>query len=361
MHSRLTRAWAEIDLGALKQNGVALSARAGRPLLPMVKADAYGLGAVPVVRALDALAPWGYGVATIEEGAALRSADINRPIVVFTPLSSSELREARDARLTPMLATRGAIAEWASMGGGAWHLGIDTGMSRAGARWDEIARLADAAAAIPPEGACTHFHSAERNDESVTVQERRFHEAIASLRSRPPLLHVENSAALARRGRSQWDLLRPGIFLYGVGSDTGADLAPTPVVSLRARVVDVRVVRDGETVSYGATYRAVGDRRIATLAVGYADGYTRSLGNRGVALVRGRRAPVAGLVTMDMTMIDVTDIGCEIGDVATLIGTDGGEQLDVETVARLADMSPYELLTGLRGRLARIYREGEGR
>jgi alanine racemase len=117
-------------------------------------------------------------------------------------------------------------------------------------------------------------------------------------------------------------------------------------------------VEDGETVSYDATYRAVGRRRIATLPIGYGDGYRRALSNRGTALIRGRPVPVAGLVTMDMTMLDVTDVECDIGDVATLIGRDGEAELDVETVARTADMSPYELLTGLRGRLPRIYSGG---
>jgi alanine racemase len=167
------------------------------------------------------------------------------------------------------------------------------------------------------------------------------------------MLHAENGAALERGDRSPWTVARPGIFLYGVS--TGAAAAVEPVVAVRARVVDLRVARDGETVSYYGTYHAVGDRRIATLAIGYADGIPRALGNRGYAILRGRRTLIAGVVTMDMTMIDVTGVDVEVGDTATLIGADGELALSVTDVAEVIDMSPYELLTGLRGRLVRRY------
>jgi alanine racemase len=173
---------------------------------------------------------------------------------------------------------------------------------------------------------------------------------------RPALVHCENGAAVERVYPSRWSLIRPGIFLYGVSSGDGATLRPEPVASIRARIVELRSLEDGDTVSYEAAYRAVGPRRIATIAIGYADGYRRAYSNRGTALVRGRRVPVAGVVTMDMTMLDVTDVPCEIGDAATLLGRDGDDTLDIDSVARAAELSPYELLTGLRQRLARIYR-----
>ena len=350
------RAWVEIDLGALRRNGAAIARRAGVPLLPMIKADAYGLGAEPVARALEPLAPWGYGVATVDEGCTLRSAGVTRPIVVFTPLLETEFLRAREADLTLVLGDRARIAAWSALGG-RWHLGIDTGMARAGIRWDLVRELDDVLRAAPPEGACTHFHSAGRDPEAVTTQERRFADALDALPSRPSILHAENGVVLEWRAPSHWSVVRPGIFLYGVGQSERAEIHPEPVVHLRARVVDLRDLRDGDTVSYDATYRAVGDRRVATLAAGYADGYRRSLSNRGVALVRGRRVPVAGLVTMDMTMLDVTGVPCEVGDVATLIGRDGDEVLSVADVARIAEVSPYELLTGLRGRPDRLYHE----
>jgi len=217
-----------------------------------------------------------------------------------------------------------------------------------------VSDIRDAISRCPPEGAYTHFHSAELNDGSLDEQEKRFRRALDTLPERPRILHAENSAALARRNESDWACVRPGIFLYGVGSGGGALLEPEPVVHVRARVIDLRRVRDGETVSYDATYRAVGDRRIATLGIGYADGYPRSLSNRGCAILGERRVRVAGVVTMDMTMVDVTGVPCALGDIATVIG--GDEALNVATVAQVAEMSPYELLTGLRGRLSRVYR-----
>jgi alanine racemase len=350
----MTRAWVDIDLGALRRNGAGIAARAGVPLLPMVKADAYGLGAVRVARALEELDPWGFGVATIREGEELRRAGITRPIVIFTPLTLEDLDAARRAGIRPALETRESIQRWAATGE-PWHLSIDTGMSRAGVRWTDVADLRPLLELAPPEGAFTHFHSADVDDGSREVQERRFAEALAAMPFRPMLLHAENGAAAARVEGSRWDLVRPGIFLYGVGS--GAPLAPEPVVAIRARVVATRWLEDGETVSYLATYRAVGRRRIATLPLGYADGYRRSLSNRATVILNGRRAPVAGLVTMDMTMIDVTDVPCEVGDVATLAGRDGDDVIEMSELGEASELSPYELLTGLRQRLPRRYLE----
>jgi alanine racemase len=354
--SVLTRAWVEIDLGALERNAVVIAARAGVPILPMIKADAYGLGAVAAARALEAIEPWGYGVATVDEGAELRAAGIKRRIVVFTPLMNGDLPGAYRERLTPALSHPASIAAWRELGDLPWHLAVDTGMSRAGLRWDSVHTLRDLLRASPPEGAFTHFHSADIDASSIDVQERRFREAIAALPVRPVVLHAENGAAVERRGHSPWDLVRPGIFLYGVSS-LGV-VTPDPVFAVRARVVDIRAVREGETVSYLGSYRAVGNRRIATLAIGYADGLRRALSNRGSALVRGREVPIAGMVTMDMTMVDVTDVPCEIGDIATLIGQDGDARIDAAAVAHLVELSPYELLTGLRGRLERLYHKG---
>jgi len=208
---------------------------------------------------------------------------------------------------------------------------------------------------VPPEGAFTHFHSAELDNGTLAAQEKLFRAAIASLPSRPRLLHADNSAAIARKGRSEWDLVRPGIFLYGVGSGRSAALQPEPVVHLRAPIVEIRNLEAGDTVSYGGTLRVERAARVATLAVGYADGYPRSLSKAGSVLVGGTLAPVAGTVTMDMTMIDVTTVRCEVGDVATLIGRAGDTVLTVERVADDAGMSPYELLTGLRSRVERSY------
>ncbi|HEV7705824.1 MAG TPA: alanine racemase [Gemmatimonadaceae bacterium] len=355
---RLTRGWIEVELDAIVRNARTMQVRAPT-ILPMVKADAYGTGAVRVARALEPLAPWGYGVATIEEGVELREAGIARPIVLFTSVEVDELSAVRDARVTPALASAAAISDWHRIGGGAWHLAIDTGMSRAGIRWDAVRDLSSLLVAHPPQGAFTHFHSASLDDGSLSEQEARFEQSLAMLPAVPSLVHAENSAALARRDRSRWSLGRPGIFLYGVGAGAHAIARPEPVISVRARIVEMRTLLAGETVSYDATFVAKRESRIATLPIGYADGYRRSLGNSAYALIAGRRVPVVGVVTMDMTMLDVTGVEAGIGDVVTLVGGDGAELLDVATIADLAGASPYEILTGFHARLPRHYSGGE--
>ena len=359
MPSHLTRAWVEIDLGALLRNGARVAEHTRSRLLPMVKADAYGLGAVRVACALHELDPWGFGVATVAEGDELRRAGIERPIVVFTPLLAKDFDAVRRARLTPALGDAESIKIWQRTGL-PWHLAVDTGMNRAGAPWRDVATLHDAIAAAPPQGVFTHFHSAELADDSRIEQEDRFIKVIEALPVRPAMIHAENSPGATHRGKKyhrQWSVARPGVFLYGVGFGD-AEIEPEPVVSVRARVVDLRTIDPGDSVSYGATFRAARRSRIATLAIGYADGYRRVFSNIGTALIGGRRARVAGNVTMDMTMVDVTDIPCEIGDIATLIGDDGEELLTLNEVAAAGSMSPYELLTGLRGRLPRRYFPG---
>lgn len=351
-----TRAWVDIDLGALLRNGEALAKHARVPLLPMVKADGYGLGVIPVVRALSKLNPFGFGVATVDEGREIRDAGVKDPVIVFTPLLPAELPRLRESKLIPTLSTPSGISAWTECGGGPWHLAIDTGLSRAGIRWDSIAELADLLRHSPPDGAFTHFHSPELDDGSMEIQESRFREAIAALPARPALLHTDSSAAIVRRSPSFWNFVRPGVFLYGVGSGDRAALQPEQVVHLRARVVELHDLHVGESVGYDATWRATRPSRVATLAIGYADGLHKAMGNRAEALVNGRRVPVIGGVMMDMTMIDVTDVRCSVGEHATLIGADGGDVLSVEAVAARADLSPYEVLTGLRQRITRIHR-----
>jgi alanine racemase len=355
MREEMRRAWVEVDLGALRQNAVTMRERAGVPLLPMVKADAYGLGSVQVVRALLPLDPWGFGIATVREAAMLRRNGIAARLMIFTPILCEEFPEARALRLVPTFGDASSIARWTESGGGEWHLAIDTGMSRAGVPWHRVGDLVEVCRRHPPEGACTHFHSANRDDGSRQKQQQRFDAAVRALPARPRYLHAENSAAIERQPGSPWDLARPGVFLYGV--EGGQDLAvrPEPVAALRARVVELRTVPDAESVSYLATYRADGPRVIATVAAGYADGLPWSLGNRGTALVRERRVPIAGIVTMDMTMLDVTGAECTVGDVATFLGRDGAELLDVNELARVATRSPYELLVGLGLRADRVY------
>ena len=353
----VNRGWIEVDLGAIVRNAEALRARSGVALIPMIKADAYGLGAVEVARALEKLHPLAYGVATVEEGAELRTAGIERPIIVFTPLLSDDMEGARRTNLIPTLGSVETITKWGRYGK-PYDLAIDTGMARAGIPWREIGKILEVVKAFPPHGAFTHFHSPNLNDSTMDEQLARFEEAVSKLPVRPGVLHTDSSAAITRHGKSTWDAVRPGIFLYGVGSGQGAGLEPECVVTMKAPIVETRWVEVGDTVSYEATWTAPARSCIATVALGYADGYPRNASAGGVGVVRERVVRIAGRVTMDMIMLDVTEAGAETGDIVTLIGdgSKAGAAIDVSSVAEVAEMSPYELLTGLRGRIGRIYR-----
>lgn len=350
------RAWMEVNLGALRRNGELLVRHSGARLLPMVKADAYGLGVGPVVRTLEHLDPWGYGVATVAEGEELRSLGISRPLVVFTPLLAEDLAAAREAELTPTLASAETIEAWAKHRA-PWHLAIDTGMQRAGLPWREVASVVEVVRRFPPQAVFTHFHSAETDPASMSEQERRFEDALQLL-PKIALVHTDNSAAIIRRGHTKRPIVRPGIFLYGGGGFAGSQLSPEQVVHVRARIVEIRDAAAGDTVSYGATFTASRPSRIATLGIGHADGYPIAMSDRGMALVRGATAPVVGRVTMDMTMLDVTGVECETGDVATLIGSDGPTNLSLDDVATRGVVSPYELLVRMRNRIPRMYGDG---
>ncbi|MEO8577582.1 MAG: alanine racemase [Gemmatimonadales bacterium] len=353
----LSRAWLEVDLGALTRNAAALGKRAGVPLIPMIKADAYGLGAVQVANALEILAPLAYGIATVAEGEELRSAGIERPIVVFTPLLEEDMRTAHEARLTPTLGCAEEIHSW-KLYGSPYHLSVDTGMARAGLPWREMQSIAASLESTPPAGAFTHFHSAALDDGSMDEQTKRFCDAIDRLPVRPKILHTDSSAAIVRHDLSPWNAVRPGIFMYGVGSGATASIQPESVLTLNARIVELRWIEPGDTVSYDATFTARSRSLIATVPVGYADGYPRAASNAGRAIVRGKLIPIAGRVTMDMIMLDVTNTGAETGDVVTLIGdgTTHDARIDMASLATLADVSPYEILTGLRGRIERVYK-----
>lgn len=351
------RAWLDVSVPALRANALSLQGRTGLPLIPMVKANAYGVGAEGVVRALEAIEPLAYGVAAVAEGESLRALGVRRPVIVFTPILEAEHGRARAADLTPALGDARSIESWAATGR-AYHLAIDTGMSRSGLQWRDVTDVYDAVRRWPPAAAFTHFHSAELDDGSADLQMQRFLGAVDAMAVPIRLLHADNSAAavLGVDGYGRLGAMRPGIFLYGVGTAPG--LRPEPVITLRARVVDIRWIESGDTVSYDATFTAQTRMRIATTAVGYGDGYPRALSDRAVAVLNGRPVPQRGLVTMDMTMFDVTDTQCEIGDVVTLIGDCTAADLSVETIARLAGMSPYQLLTGMTPRLERRYNDG---
>ena len=344
----------DVDPGAVVANARQVAEVSGARLMPMVKANGYGLGAVALTRALEALDPWGYGVASVEEGAELRSAGIGRPVVVFTPLLPEWIGGMLRHDLRPVIDDRPVLEGWlAAAGDRPFHIGVDTGMARAGVAFDDRAALAalrqrlDSAAGY--EGVCSHFHSADADPGSMTAQHERFIGAIAALGRRPPLVHMANSAAALRGRQFAGDVVRPGIFLYG--GQAGAGLpAPRTAAALRARVVAVREIPAGASVSYGATWQAAGPASIATLAIGYADGFPRSLSNRGRAELDGVVVPVRGRVTMDMTLVE-TNGRVRPGETATLFGG----RITLDEQAALAGTISYELLTSLGRRVARRY------
>jgi alanine racemase len=342
------RAWVDVDLTALVRNARTIGHRSRARLLPMVKANGYGLGAVPVSRALEVLDPWGFGVATAIEGAELRAAGITRPIVVFSPVVPAGFAECIAHDLRPSLGDVASLAAWIPSGK-PFHLEIDTGMARAGLRWSDGNALADAARLLAGasawEGVFTHFHSPDTDPSATAVQWARFEMVLGALPSRPPLVHAANSAAALAGTRYAADLVRPGIFLYG-GAAGG--MAPEPVARLCARVVATRHLQAGDSVSYGASWIAPGPVAAATLGIGYADGVPRTLSNHGAVEVCGRRCPILGRVTMDMTIIESD---AAIGEIATVFG--GLVTLDQQAVA--AGTISYELLTSLAARVERRY------
>ena len=369
----MRRAWMEVDCRALRANYTAVAQRipAGCRMLPMVKADAYGTGAGLAVRALGPLGPHAFGVATVDEAIRVREDGWDGRVVVFTPTLPADLDRLLAAGLEPVVggpAALGACAAAARAAGTVLpvHLEVDTGMGRFGLAWDEVARCAPDVAEALAEGGVTldstftHFHSAEADEAATYEQWRRLSEAIDALRSAgtdPGLVHAANSAAAVEYSGVAGDMVRPGVWLYGAQV---AGRRPAPVAHVRARVLDVRDVKAGSTVSYGATWKAPGPARLATLGIGYADGLRRCLTGHGRALIHGRAAPMRGVITMDSTVVDVTgrdDV--RPGDVATVLGRDGAAEITPEELAVVCGTIAYEILTGWSARVPRIGIDGD--
>lgn len=346
-------------------------------VIPMVKADAYGLGADRMVATLEPEQPLAWGVATLEEGRRLRELGVTRTILVVAPLPPGSYPDAVDGDLTVCLSSLDGLRlldEAAARRDrpATFQIEVDTGMGRAGFDWRQAAQWGPIVAArhrpgLRWTGCYTHFHSADDDPATVPVQWQRLVDVLTSVPhpNEDFLVHAQNSAGALRAGRLgsgayRAGAVRPGIFLYGGAA--GAGLAePDPVATVRARVVHVRDASPGTTVGYGATHAARGWEKWATLAIGYGDGLPRALGNCGHALLAGRRAPIVGRVSMDLTVVNISGFeGVEAGDVATLIGESGTERITVDEVARLAGTISYEVLTGFTPRLPRIWVDDGG-
>ena len=363
------RAWVEVWPEALRRNlhRIRESIGDGATVIPMVKADGYGLGMEDVVRTLESEDPWGFGVATVEEGMRLRGAGVTSPVIVFSPVppASYDSAVAHDLTLTVSdLDSVDRASAAASRTGrvARFHVEVDTGMGRSGFDWRRVAEwgtpLADRTSATSIwEGCYTHFHSADLVDDVTTLaQWEAFTGALERLKpDEGKFIHACNAAAAMRYSAFAADAVRPGIFLYG--GEIGAGVAaPEVVAQVRARVTLIRDVPEGTTLGYGATYCSSGDERWATLGIGYGDGFPRVLGNRGGVLLSGCRVPIIGRISMDMTVVDITGVdGVGVGDIATLIGTDGDIVITLDEVADLAGTVSYEILTGFTARMPRIW------
>ncbi|MDZ7708146.1 MAG: alanine racemase [Trueperaceae bacterium] len=364
---------AEVDLGALRRNVERLRQRTrpGTQMLVAVKADAYGHGLLPVARALsDAGVDW-LGVAAPDEADRLRAAGIGGRILMFGPLRGpalSRLVAAEvDLTVTDTSDVAAVAAARATLGDDApdarLHLKVDTGMGRLGLRPERATGIARAIAdtdGLRLAGVWTHFACADEPSRDVTeVQRQAFEATLSALGAaglQPELRHAANSAALLAWPSTHYDLVRPGLAVYGY--PPGPELATLaadlePVLTLTAPVVFVKQVSRGDPVSYGQRWRAPGDTTVATVRFGYADGYPRALTNLGEATLNGRRCRVVGTVCMDQLMLDAGAAEVAVGDRAILFGR-GGPGAD-ELAARIGTI-PYELLTRLGGRVVRRYR-----
>lgn len=367
----LRQAWVEIDLDAIKHNAALLAERASpAELLAVVKADGYGHGATPVARAaLECGASW-LGVALVEEGIALREAGIDAPILVLSEPPVDAAAFVVTYGLTPVVYTQQGIEELAKAVAASGshtvlpvHLKVDTGMHRVGCAPEEapeLARLIVTRNELEFQGLLTHFAAADEPDRSDTDEQVACFETIRNvLRSdglEPLIVHVSNSAGLLA-GRPRYDLVRCGIALYGISPSVALDgvLSLRPAFTLKTRVAFVKKLDAGARISYGLRYELESRATIATIPVGYADGIARRSGDLGAeVLVRGRRRPIVGTVTMDQLMIR-GEGDLAVGDEVVLIGRQGHDEITaVEWADRLGTIS-YEVVCGINTRVPRRY------
>jgi alanine racemase len=368
--------WAEVDLGAIRANVRALRAAvAPARVLAVVKADAYGHGAIPVGRAaLDAGAAW-LGVALVEEGVALREAGIDAPVLVLSEPVPEAAACVVAHRLTPVVYTptgiealAKAVAETGAPEPLPVHLKVDTGMHRVGAATHEAAALAQQVVdhgELRLEGVCTHFAVADEPSNPYTEQQLERFDAVlrelAALGIDPGVVHTANTAGALAFPASRRDLVRVGIGLYGIAPVAELDGIVTlrPALAVKACVSYVKTLRAGSAVSYGLRYELDRDARIATVPVGYGDGVPRNLAHAGgEVLVRGRRCRIAGTVTMDQMMVDVGDLPVERGEEVVLLGAQGGDAITASEWAQRLGTIPYEIVCGIGPRVPRRYLDG---
>lgn len=373
--------WAEISLEAIVGNLRVIRKHVGlqRKILAVVKSNAYGLGAVPISKALQKAGTDWFGVTCANEGIELREAGIRKRILILTGFWPGEEKRLIKNNLTPAVfrvddlphLERSARA----IGGKSrvpFHLKINSGMNRLGISPNEIEAFARALADckhIKLEGTFTHFASAEDfTAQQTDDQERIFLACLARMRElgvSPGIVHMANSGAICARTSTWADMVRPGAILYGYHQsfdppqkkqEVVGQIPLRPSLALKARIISLREISEGEAVGYGARFVTKRPSRIAVINAGYADGIVRARTNRGCALVRGRRVPLVGTISMDLTMLDVTDApGVALGDVVTIYGKDGDAAIEVSDVAREIGTVTSDLLCALGRRVPKFY------
>ena len=370
------RVYAQVDLDAITENIVNINGNTNphTKLLAVIKTDGYGHGSVPIARCLEKFDfMYGYAVATVEEAVILRKAGISLPILILGytfPYSYEELirEDIRPAVFrNDMLRELSKAAEKAGKTAKV-HIKIDTGMSRIGISPDDaglnFVKEAMETPGIEIEGIFTHFARADETDKSSALKQLEVFQSFIGRIEKElgliiPVKHCSNSAGIVEMPQANMDVVRPGIILYGLRPSDEVSreiISLRPALSLHSHVVYVKDIFPGQSVSYGGTFTALHKMRIATIPVGYGDGYPRMLSGKGYVLIHGKKAPILGRVCMDQFMVDVTDItGVKEGDSVTLIGTDGEETITAELLGELSGRFNYELVCDLGRRIPRVY------
>ena len=364
--------YVEIDLDAISANFDAIRAKAGVQVMAIVKADAYGHGAVQIARLLDSKCSF-FGVSSIAEALELRQAGLTKPILIlgYTPVEAFRLVLGQDIRPAIFRLDDGiALSKRAQKHGVIlpFHFAVDTGMSRLGFQaTEESADICAEIARLPgivAEGLFSHFATADSADLTrAQEQARRFADFVRMLQERGvkiPLRHLDNSAGLMNFS-NHYEMVRSGIVTYGMYPSDEVDpqlLNLKPALQWRSRVTHIKMLPPGREISYGGTFVTTRKTRVATVPVGYADGYRRSLSGKFYVLIRGRRAPILGRVCMDQMMVDITDVpDVKIDDPVVLVGNDGNDVITVEEIAAAADSFNYEFVCGISRRVPRRYRQ----
>jgi len=351
--------WIEINLKKIKENFQAIKKLVNEKtkILPVIKSNAYGHGLLKTARALDECGASYFGIGRLSEAQVLRRAKLAQPLILLNPVLEKDLDYLVELDITPMVSSLEEIERINRIGLKhnkkiKIHLKVDTGMGRLGAWPDELTGLAGqlkGMEGIELEGLCTHFPSAESDDDFTRGQVKKFNNILkdlAALDIKPPLQHLANSPGIMELKESHFNMVRPGLALY------------QDALSLKTRVLFLKKFPIGKTISYGRTFKTTRDSLIAILPVGYSDGYHRALSNKASVLINGERFPIVGTISMNHVIVDITDARKKIalGDCCTLLGADNGNIITANELAELSNTIPYEILTSLNKEIPRIYK-----